>query len=133
MEMGLSDVPAFIDFILGKTGLENLSYIGHSQGTTQLFLGGALNPTYYKDKINLFIALAPVASTEHLGVKALRAAANHIKVLEFVMTHKLSLYSWFPPVSLGSEAIDTFCVLEPAVCTSLMSELFDPEIDNISR
>ena len=34
MEMGLSDVPAFIDFILGKTGLENLSYVGHSQGTT---------------------------------------------------------------------------------------------------
>ena len=34
MEMGLSDVPAFIDFIQAKTGLETISYIGHSQGTT---------------------------------------------------------------------------------------------------
>ena len=30
MEMGLSDTPALIDYILAKTGNENLSYIGHS-------------------------------------------------------------------------------------------------------
>ena len=33
-EMGTHDTPAFIDFILGKTGLKNLTYIGHSEGTT---------------------------------------------------------------------------------------------------
>jgi len=47
-DLGLKDVPAFIDHILDKTGLENLSYIGHSQGTTQMFLGAALNPEYFK-------------------------------------------------------------------------------------
>lgn len=54
-------------------------------------------------------------------------------MLEFALTHKLGLYDWFPPVALGSEAIDLFCVLESAVCENLMSELFDPEIDNIPR
>ena len=33
-EMGLFDVSTFIDFILKETGLPNLSYVGHSQGTT---------------------------------------------------------------------------------------------------
>ena len=32
LEMGTIDVPTFIDFILETTGLEKLSYIGHSTG-----------------------------------------------------------------------------------------------------
>lgn len=62
-DMGEKDVPAFIDFILETTGLEQISYMGHSEGTTQMFLGASLKPDYYKEKVNLFIALAPVAST----------------------------------------------------------------------
>ena len=33
-DMARKDLPAFIDFILDKTGLENISYVGHSEGTT---------------------------------------------------------------------------------------------------
>ena len=77
--------------------------------------------------------MAPVASTENMGIKAMRATSNHIKVLEFALVHTLGLYNWFPSVALGSEAADTFCVLESALCDNLMSELFDPEIDNIPR
>ena len=33
-EMGTIDVPTFIDFITEKTGLEKISYVGHSEGTT---------------------------------------------------------------------------------------------------
>ena len=33
-DMARKDLPAFIDFILETTGLETISYIGHSQGTT---------------------------------------------------------------------------------------------------
>ena len=65
--MGLIDTPMFIDFILDKTGLEQISYIGHSEGTTQMFLGASLNPAYFEEKINLYIALAPVATTASLG------------------------------------------------------------------
>ncbi len=32
--LGTGDVPAFIDFILDKTGKKQISYLGHSQGTT---------------------------------------------------------------------------------------------------
>ena len=46
-EMGRKDLPAFIDFILQTTGLESISYIGHSQGTTQFMLGASLDPDYF--------------------------------------------------------------------------------------
>ena len=46
--MGTIDVPTFIDFVLDKTGLETLSYVGHSEGTTQMFMGTALMPDYFK-------------------------------------------------------------------------------------
>ena len=33
-EMGTYDIPAIIDFVLAKTGQSQLSYVGHSEGTT---------------------------------------------------------------------------------------------------
>lgn len=33
-EMAEYDLPAVVDFILKKTGQEQLYYVGHSQGTT---------------------------------------------------------------------------------------------------
>lgn len=58
-EMGTIDVPTFIDFITEKTGLEKISYVGHSEGTTQMFMGLALMPEYFKSKVNVFVAMAP--------------------------------------------------------------------------
>lgn len=31
-----------------------------------MFLGASLDPEYFKSKINVYIALAPVASTAHI-------------------------------------------------------------------
>lgn len=65
-DMGLHDVPAFVDFILEKTKDTNpidklAAYIGHSEGTTQFFIGSSMIPDYYEEKINMFVAFAPVA------------------------------------------------------------------------
>jgi len=42
------------------TGHEKTAYIGHSQGTTQMYVGLADMEDYYKDKVSVFVALAPV-------------------------------------------------------------------------
>lgn len=68
--MGLFDVPAFIDFILKKTEGKNIigkiaAYIGHSEGTTQFFIGSSMLPDYYYEKVNLFVALAPVVKLDN--------------------------------------------------------------------
>lgn len=42
------DLPALLEFILQKTKVQNVSYIGHSQGTIQMFVGLSENLEYFK-------------------------------------------------------------------------------------
>ncbi|CAF4907960.1 unnamed protein product [Pieris macdunnoughi] len=58
-EIGYYDLPAMIDFILGKTGETSLSAIGHSQGNSVFYVLGSTKPEYNK-KISVMIALSPV-------------------------------------------------------------------------
>jgi len=65
--MGIYDQPAFIDHILQHTGAIKLAaYVGHSQGTTQMFIGSSLKPMYFESKIELFVALAPVVRMNNI-------------------------------------------------------------------
>lgn len=77
-DMAEKDLPTFIDHILEVTGQDQLSYIGHSEGTTQMFLGASLNPEYFKQKVKVFAALAPVASTSHISSPIAKALSPHI-------------------------------------------------------
>lgn len=70
-EIGYFDLPAMIDFILKKTGLRKINYIGHSQGTTSFFVMASTRPKYNK-KIKLMVALAPVVYMNHMANPLLR-------------------------------------------------------------
>ncbi|XP_069359562.1 uncharacterized protein [Maniola hyperantus] len=59
-EMGYYDLPAIIDTILNETNAKNLTAIGHSQGNTMFYVLGS-ERNEYNSKINVLIALAPVA------------------------------------------------------------------------
>ncbi|XP_048511304.1 uncharacterized protein LOC105694084 [Athalia rosae] len=59
-EMGLYDVPAVIDYVLNETKMSNLSYVGHSQGATQLLVALSERPEYNR-KINFAAIFAPIA------------------------------------------------------------------------
>ena len=54
-----------VNYILSVTGKTQLSYVGHSQGTTMGFAGFSTLPDL-ADKVNLFVALAPVATVHHI-------------------------------------------------------------------
>ena len=84
--MGLYDIPAFIDFILNKTEGKNVivklaAYVGHSEGTTQFFIGSSLMPDYYYEKVNLFVALAPVVKLDNTPNKLLIFASQFVNSL----------------------------------------------------
>lgn len=59
-ELAKYDLPANIDFVLEKTMQDRVSYVGHSQGTTQMFAALADNIDNMTEKINVFVALAPI-------------------------------------------------------------------------
>lgn len=82
-EMGKYDLPALIKYIRKlNPSKEKIIYIGHSQGTTSFFSGMSLNPNFFKENINIMVALAPIARLTNMS-------SNFLKVLEGSSIHKL--------------------------------------------
>ena len=52
---------------MGVTGVEKVTYVGHSQGTLQMFAALSDNIQYYRKRMKLFVAIAPVVSVKNLG------------------------------------------------------------------
>ena len=133
-DMGRKDLPAFIDTVLDKTGLESISYVGHSEGTTQFFLGASLFPDYFKQRINVSVLLAPVAKTTHITTKSIQDAAPFVYDVEKTLK-LLGIYNLLPPQPLGSKVFDTVCGIPilKAVCKDIEGLVMDREIMNIDR
>jgi len=53
--------------ILDQTGAKDLTFLGWSQGTSQLFVSTTDDSvkSYVEEKVNLFVALAPVTWMAH--------------------------------------------------------------------
>ena len=58
-QMGYFDSPALFNYVEQVTGQKKVAYIGHSQGTTQMFAAIARDPAFWKERISAFIVLAP--------------------------------------------------------------------------
>ena len=64
--MAKYDQPALWEFILSKTKQEKLTYVGHSQGTTQMFAALSTNLDFFKPRMNGVILIAPVSRVENM-------------------------------------------------------------------
>ncbi|KAF3933927.1 hypothetical protein ABW19_dt0205957 [Dactylella cylindrospora] len=70
-QMGILDLPAFVDFILSRTEFQRLALVAHSQGTTQSFVAMAKDQhPNLGSKISIFCALAPAVYAGPLIKKA---------------------------------------------------------------
>eukprot|EP00930_Biecheleria_cincta_P087199 TRINITY_DN76448_c0_g1_i1.p1 TRINITY_DN76448_c0_g1~~TRINITY_DN76448_c0_g1_i1.p1 ORF type:complete len:470 (-),score=63.88 TRINITY_DN76448_c0_g1_i1:266-1639(-) len=87
-EMGTLDFPAQVGKLLEETGSERMSYVGHSQGSTQFFIAAQAPGVkdLVRNKIDLFVALSPVA---YIG----QATSP---ILAFVDIHAESTMGTFP-------------------------------------
>jgi hypothetical protein len=72
--MGTYDLPAVFDQITLTTGHEKLAYIGHSQGTTQMYYGLATNQDYFANKVSVSVMLGPVTNIAHNSAKVFHFA-----------------------------------------------------------
>lgn len=63
--MGTQDMPTVVDYILNSTGQSQVSYVGHSMGTTMAYILLSSRPEYNK-KIKIFITMAPIAYLQHI-------------------------------------------------------------------
>lgn len=120
-EIGRYDLPAMIDVILSKTGHKNVTYIGHSQGTTSFFVMASTLPEY-NYKIKTMHALAPVAYCGHMISPIFRFLSLIVKkvqkVMEFFGHYEVTLSPQFYK-KFTSKLCDTDSALQP-VCSNLL-------------
>jgi len=64
-EMGIYDIKSHFQYIQKDTGYEKIVYIGHSQGTTQVFAAISDDPSF-ANSFKQFIGLGPVIYVNHL-------------------------------------------------------------------
>lgn len=74
-EIGIYDLPATIDYILEETNQSNVYYVGHSQGTTIMFVLTSMLPEF-NAKIRAYVSLSPVVFLKHLTSLVFRIPAT---------------------------------------------------------
>ncbi|XP_034994244.1 lysosomal acid lipase/cholesteryl ester hydrolase-like [Zootoca vivipara] len=131
-QMAKYDLPAAIDYVLQKTGQEQLFYIGHSQGTTMAFIAFSTNPKLAA-KIKLYIALGPVATVKHARTPLAKLSLLH----EVQIKAMFGMKEFLPKTFFGSSIAAEFCsrnLLAP-ICGNLLFILcgFNEKNLNLSR
>ncbi|XP_063977173.1 lipase 3-like isoform X1 [Diachasmimorpha longicaudata] len=107
-DYALRDLPAMFDYIIATTGQPQLSYIGHSLGSTLILILLADKPEY-NSKLTVVIHFAPVSywKTWNLTRLLLAIVASLVKIL-------LPRASEFPIQSIIPAAIiHYFCLINP--------------------
>ncbi|XP_026542940.1 lipase member M-like [Notechis scutatus] len=128
-EMAKYDLPAVINFILKKTGQQQLYYVGYSQGATIGFVAFSAMPELAQ-KIKMFFALGPVARIKY-------AKSPIIKLLNLPETFLSTLFGkreFLPQKWLVRKALATFCSQRPFVnvCGNVFFHLSGYNMKNIN-
>ena len=119
------DVPAMIPFVLQQTKQAQLTYVGHSQGTLQMFAHLASEPSFMKN-LNLFIALAPVGTVRHLDITlfSLLKEVPLMKALE-----DRGVYEFLPNPQHNLEFYEV-CHTFGAVCDDIIGFFADVQVQS---
>eukprot|EP01103_Thecamoeba_quadrilineata_P006371 TRINITY_DN16098_c0_g1_i1.p1 TRINITY_DN16098_c0_g1~~TRINITY_DN16098_c0_g1_i1.p1 ORF type:complete len:395 (-),score=43.16 TRINITY_DN16098_c0_g1_i1:70-1254(-) len=120
-QMGQIDMPTQIEYVLTYTGEQKLSYVGHSEGTIQAFSGLSYNPAL-ADKMNLYVALAPIAYVGHVESLLLQAMA----LLDAQDIYEiLGIQEFYLPTAI-SKFLPGICGTVPIICDFTLYALVGP-------
>ncbi|XP_076756493.1 lipase 3 [Xylocopa sonorina] len=93
-EMGVYDIPAMIDYILGKTNQKKIFLVSHSQGGTAFFVMASERPEYQK-KIVASFTLAPAVFMSRSRNPFFRMLAPHANDIGF-LADLIGMYEFKP-------------------------------------
>ncbi|XP_077492415.1 gastric triacylglycerol lipase-like [Amblyomma americanum] len=118
-EIGRFDLAASIDHVLNTTGAKNLTLFGFSQGVTATIVLLSTRPEY-NDKVNLFVAYAPVSNISHVG-PPLSLVAPFAPLIEAAL-YPFTRAGYIGLNKLGSQLLTTLCrVVSGQVCSLVTS------------
>jgi len=129
-EMGLYDLPAMIDLIKIKSEVSKITYIGHSQGTTQLFVGFSEKPEYFNKNLNGFIGLGPVTKLENIKSSFLKAVADYglDKLFDILDINEI-----FPSPASVNKISAIICDHLYVLCSGMLQILSDNNVNNDNK
>ena len=111
--------------------MQNVSYVGHSQGTEIAWIGLSSNYRDLSSKINLFIALAPVARITHVEgfFKYLNLIEGKVELF-----FKMFGVNDFAPSNWFMDALATYlCPIEKSVvCRNILFAIAGPDLTNLN-
>ena len=96
-----------------------------------MFMGLSIMPDYFKQKVNLFTALAPPVFIRSIEGSS-RWEAEHWDLIEFALVRVLHLYDTFTFKDEWITALNTFCDLFHDLCNHYKFML-EPAVDNMER
>jgi len=113
-EMAKYDLPASLERVLGVTGVDSVTYVGHSQGCTiaLALLGGFPE---WEPRINLFVAMAPAPFLGHIKLPFVKA----LTLLPEVSFKLLFGKQVFIPSS-AAVPFHSICPIVPAACHNVL-------------
>lgn len=115
-EMARYDLPTSIDYALSASGAKDLTYMGHSEGTMQGFGCFSFNQTI-ASKVNVFVALAPVAYMNHINSTLMDVLADtRLDLLVHMVGNSILRKG-----ALNEVGKYTFCSWFPSICDDFIN------------
>lgn len=99
-----------------------------------MFIGSSLIPEYFKDRVELFVALAPIVRLDKSSNKLLVAVSQMINPITSIVEF-LKIYDVSPRSGIKGDVMGVLCKLAPHLCVAMEEGFFDwnNDIDNASR
>lgn len=82
-----------------------------------MLIGLSMLPAYYKERLNLFVALAPVARLDHTPIKFLKFLAENLDFFKFLLIDVFKMYNFLGPSEMDNE-FGGLCTYLPLICDS---------------
>ncbi len=99
-----------------------------------MLLGASLNPLYFKNNVNLFVALAPIGGIHHVEVPYFHLNSKFWRLSEAI-AKKLGAYNLFDSNWFEEDSTLLFCKYFDSICHGFLKYFADadPNVDNLDR
>lgn len=113
------------------TGKSKIAFIGHSTGATTMLTSLTLEQAqWFKDRISVFVALAPISRMDHMKSTLLRILG--VSDIPIKIVQLLGIHEWFNENIIATTLFQHVCNYLPQICEfnfKLISE-GDPSVNN---
>ncbi|MEW5299402.1 MAG: hypothetical protein WDW36_002421 [Sanguina aurantia] len=132
-EIATRDIPAGVQLAMRVAGVDHISYVGHSQGSTTLLAALAADEDgWLASAVKFAVLLAPAVFTTHIqSIPMVTLAALGTDGI-FAL---LGIHEFFPSASFVSFLEGVLCIEEPSLCVNIIAAIcgFNPDNTDLDK